>query len=65
VKAYAIATGKKDGWIAHTYRKKFGVFPNDPRLKGVAPIEYSDDVRKWITHQNIAFAKSQHKRVAA
>lgn len=60
LKAYAIQTGKKDGWCAHKYKAKFGVWPNDPRVKNArAAAGISPEVRSWITAQNIRFAKSR------
>lgn len=53
---YASLKGKKKGWVAHTYKKKFGVFPNK-----VEPTRSSDgisqDVSGHIKHCNIAFIK--------
>lgn len=59
LKQYAYSTGKKRGWIAHKYRAKFGVWPNDHRLKAAPAIECPPEVRSWITSQNIRYAKSR------
>jgi superfamily II DNA or RNA helicase len=65
LKAYAIQTGKKDGWIAHKYRAKFGVWPNDQRVKYAKPAAaVSPEVRSWITAQNIRYAKGREKASA-
>jgi DNA repair protein RadD len=37
LKAYAIEKHLKDGWVAHKYRTKFGVWPNDHRVRYAAP----------------------------
>jgi len=67
LRAYAIETGKKDGWTAHKYREKFGVWPNDPRVKNARPAaEVSPVVRAWIRSRNIRWAKAQDRtRLAA
>ena len=48
-----------DGWCAHMYRKKFGVFP-----RGMTDIimEISPEVRNFIISQQIAYAKSLEKQ---
>jgi DNA repair protein RadD len=64
LKAYAAETGKAAGWCAHKYKAKFGVWPNDPRVREAPPTVYDADVRRWITSQNIRYAKSKD-RIAA
>ena len=62
LKAYQITTGKADGWIAHKYRAKFGVWPNDPRMKFCTPAaSVSPEVRSWLKSQAIRYAKSREK----
>lgn len=62
VRAYALAKGKSDGWVAHKYRAKFGVWPNDPRVKYAKPAaSVGPEVRSWLTAQAIRFAKSRQK----
>ena len=61
LRAYAQTHGYAPGWTAHKYRERFGVWPNDPRVKDVAPQPYSEEVRKWLVHQQIKHAK---RRVA-
>lgn len=50
--------GMRSGWAAHKYREKFGVWPNDRRVKN-API--ADGIRpetaSWIKSRQIAWAK--------
>lgn len=62
LKAYANETGKNPGWVAHKYRAKFGVWPNDARVKNAPAMTYDAELRKWITSQNIRYAK---RRAAA
>lgn len=58
LRAHALMTGKQSGWVAHKYRAKFGVWPNDPRVSNARPAEYvSPAVAAWIRAQNIRFAK--------
>ena len=63
IRTYAIETGKKDAWIAHKYRAKFGVWPNDPKVKYAKPArEVSPAVRAFIQAQNIAYAKMMERK---
>lgn len=57
LKAYAEETGKAPGWAAHKYRAKFGVWPNDARVKDAPPAQYDAALRSWLTSQNIRYAK--------
>ncbi len=54
-------TGKpvSDGWCAHTYRDKFGEWPN-----GLSdfPLEITPEVSNYIRHKQIAFAKAREKK---
>jgi len=56
----AIATEHKysPGWIAHRYKAYVGVWP-----RGLAPVPIppTDEMRRWVRHQNIKWAK---RRVA-
>jgi superfamily II DNA or RNA helicase len=59
LRCYAQATGKKEGWVAHSYKDRFGVYPNDPRVKYAQPAKaVGAEVRNWITAKNIRFAKA-------
>lgn len=65
LKAHAIASTKSDGWVAQKYKAKFGMWPNDPRVKYVQPAAgVSPEIKSWITAQNIKYAKSQARRSA-
>lgn len=58
--SHAKARGFKDGWIAHKYREKFGVWPRG--LASVcAPVTL--EVSSWIQSRNIARAKGLHKPI--
>lgn len=51
---YARSTGKKDGWAFYKYQDKFGL---QPTWKKTEATSVSDEVRGWITSQNIRKAK--------
>ena len=60
LRALAIESNKQSGWVAHKYKAKFGVWPNDPRVNGAGPARaVSPAVRAWVRAQNIRFAKSR------
>ena len=54
---YSRQKGYKDGWAAHKYRKKFGVFPRGLSVNLGA--EIVPEVANWIKSQQIAAAKSR------
>lgn len=57
LRAFAREHGYADGWIAHRYRARFGVFPNDPRVRNVPAQQYSPELRRWLISQQIRYAK--------
>lgn len=57
---YAKVKGYKEGWAAHKYKEKFGVFPRG--LSNV-PKEPSRPTLNWIKSRAIAFAKGKSRRV--
>lgn len=59
---YAKFKGYSDGWAAHTYKEKFGVWP-----RGLSDVRTSapDDVVSFITHLNIKKAKSRKASIVA
>jgi DNA repair protein RadD len=58
---YATSRGYKEGWAAHKYKEKFGVFPkNIPKdMKPPSP-----QTLNWIKSRMIAYSKSK-QRIAA
>jgi superfamily II DNA or RNA helicase len=56
---YAKMRGYKEGWAAHKYKEKFGVFP---RGLHTTPKPTSHKTAGWIKSRNIAWAKSQVKK---
>ncbi|SQY59873.1 helicase [Escherichia coli] len=47
-----------DGWCAHTFREKFGEWPND---LSDFPMEITPEVSNYIRHKLIRFAKGKEK----
>lgn len=56
---YAYARDKSDGWASHTFKARFGVWPN--HYRHLPPIEPGPAVRSYIKSRAIAWAKSQGK----
>lgn len=65
LKTFAARKGFKQGWVAHKYREKFGVWPNDPRVKNAPQVEPSQETLAWIKSRQIAAAKRAEKRKEA
>ena len=61
LRGYAQEKGKADGWVAHKYRARFGVWPNDERVRHQSANNCGINVRNWIKSQNIRYAKSMEK----
>jgi len=55
---YAQLNNKSNGWVAHTYRSKFGVWP---RTLADEPVRAEAEVLGYIRHRNIAYAKKMEK----
>jgi DNA repair protein RadD len=47
--------GYKEGWAAHKYRERFGVWPASTLHKTPEPANL--EVRRWVRHRQIAWAK--------
>lgn len=54
--------GRSLGWVSHSYRDKFGVWPKGLQL---IPAEPSPQVRSWVKAKDIRFAKARGKTNAA
>ncbi|MGH9725351.1 MAG: hypothetical protein ACRD41_09815, partial [Candidatus Acidiferrales bacterium] len=65
LRTYATERGKSDGWVAHKYRSKFGVWPNDGRVHNAPASILTTEVRNWIQHENIKYIKGREKMAAA
>lgn len=61
-KGYAQSKGYKDGFATNLYRKKFGVWPNDPRVRNAATKPPGEMVKNFVKHVAI---KRRHTPVAA
>lgn len=55
---YAMSRGYKEGWAAHKYKEKFGVYPNGLG-KNVKPV--SPQTMNWIRSRMIAYTKAKQK----
>jgi DNA repair protein RadD len=44
-------------WASHKYRERFGVWPNDPRIRFAPAAEPCLKTRNWLKSRQIAFAK--------
>lgn len=53
------ARGRADGWTAHKYRDKFGVWPRGLSRSELPP---SPETSSWVRSRDIAYAKSQARR---
>lgn len=60
LRAYARQKGFKSGWAAHAYRQKFGVWPNDPRLKHSGVGVITTKVLDFARYLQIKNAKGRH-----
>ena len=61
LKGHATLRGYNDGWASHKYRERFGVWPNDPRLRCARPAPPSLKTKNWIVSRQIAFAKARER----
>lgn len=57
LKGFAQERGRSDGWVAHTFRDIFGVWPRG--FGQGYSLEPSPLVRSFVRHKDIRFAKSQ------
>ncbi|EAM7300713.1 hypothetical protein AG28_01075 [Salmonella enterica subsp. enterica] len=60
-----VSQGKKpvsDAWCAHTFREKFGEWPND---LSDFPMEITSEVSNYIRHKLIRYAKGKGKAAAS
>ena len=56
---YAKMRGYKEGWAAHKYKEKYGVYPKGLHTN---PIATSSKTANWIKSKNIAWAKAKAKQ---
>ena len=55
LKHYALQHGYGRGWVAHSFRERFGSWPKG--LDFVEALPPSPEVRAWIRSRQIAYAK--------
>ena len=58
---HAMNKKKTQGWVAHTYKSKFGVWPNSFHEDRDTAVNPSGEVLGYIRHRNIAYAKKMEK----
>lgn len=56
---YARARGYKMGWAAYQYREKYGVWPNDRRVRNVTAQAPGLEIYNWVKHVAIKRRKAQ------
>ena len=61
LKTYAAEKKYSSGWVAHSYKDKTGVYPNDKRLRNAVPADVSETVRRYITHKAIMYRNRRTK----
>jgi superfamily II DNA or RNA helicase len=65
IKRLRIDRNKSEGWAAHTYKAKFGVWPNDPRIRHVEIADFiTTEVYSFVKFLNIQYAKRMEKQRA-
>jgi superfamily II DNA or RNA helicase len=53
--------GYASGWVSHKYRERFGVWPNDLRIRCATASPPSIKTKNWIVSRRIAFAKATER----
>jgi superfamily II DNA or RNA helicase len=48
-----------DGWTSHKFKEKFGIWPNNARVKLAEPTPPSLKTKQWVRSRQIAFAKAR------
>ena len=61
LKTHAYLHGYGDGWVAHTYRDKTGVWPNDKRVRYANRCEINEETANFIKHKQIRYYKGRNK----
>ena len=61
LKGHATLRGYNDGWASHKYRERFGVWPNDPRVRCTRPTPPSLKTKNWLLSRQIASAKARER----
>jgi DNA repair protein RadD len=53
--------GLKPGWVGYKFKERFGVWPNDPRVRSAIAHPPSLKTKNWIVSRQIAFAKAKER----
>jgi DNA repair protein RadD len=61
LKGHTTLQGYSDGWASHKYRERFGVWPNDPRVRCARLTPPSLKTKNWIVSRRITFAKARER----
>jgi hypothetical protein len=59
LRCWAQVKGYSPGWASHKFRERFGVWPNDSRIRHAPVREPSLATRNWIKSRAIAYAKGR------
>jgi DNA repair protein RadD len=59
LKTIGLNRGYKPGWPAAQYKEKFGVWPDDSRVRHVAPGPVDSQTESWVRSRQIKYAKSR------
>jgi hypothetical protein len=59
LKGIAATKGYAEGWCSHQFREKFGVWPNDPRVKCAPATPASLETARWVKSRAFAYARSR------
>lgn len=59
-RAYKLKLQKPEGWAAHKFRDKFGIWPS-PAIKQTPASTPDTDVAGWLDHKYIAYLKAKEK----
>ena len=51
--------GYAPGWASHKFRERFGVWPNEPRVRYAQPAAPSLKTRNWVRSRQIAWARGR------
>lgn len=61
LRMHAYERGYASGWVANQYRKAYGVWPNDKRVKMAPSKPVTPEVASWLKSQQIRYAKGKGK----
>ena len=61
LKTYAYLHGYSDGWVAHTYKEFFSVWPNHPEIRHAPRTEINEATEKFIKYKQLRYHKGREK----